>query len=251
MNWSLSLIAGLAASLSLFLSKPEKRILAWITVCLVLIPSGWQAHDTYQREKTESELRKHLTIKISRQTRGFLVLVRDMIYFSSDGWLPKTEDEFFSFTSADLICNHLNLDKIAPVLPERTWRRWIPKKTAEYKESLNKLLTDYSKIMGADLIEKIATAERSSFLGVYTRYLIVLEPIDKKLGVKRPPLFLPGGEKSFEKELKIIQSMYHAVRDLEKNSDFKNNWDFLRMDTSNRWPKKLLGNDRFDFNKTP
>ena len=72
-----------------------------------------------------------------------------MIYFSSDGWLPKTEDEFFSLKSADIICNHLNLDKIAPVLPERTWRRLIPQKAAEYKENLSKLLADYSQIMDA------------------------------------------------------------------------------------------------------
>lgn len=247
MNWSLPLIAGLAASLSLFLSKPEKRILAWITVCLVLLPSGWQAHDTYQREKTDSELKKHLTIKISRQTSSFLVLLRDMIYFSSDGWLPKSEDEFFSLKSADLICNYLNLNNIAPVLPERTWRRWIPQQTSEYKEGLNELLVDFSKIMDADLINRIATAERSPLLGVYTRYLIIQEPIDKKLGVTRPPLFLPGGETNIEKELKMIQRLYQEVRDLEKDSDFKNNWNFLLMLSDNRWPKHLLGKDRFNF----
>ena len=81
--------------------------------------------------------------------------------------------------------------------------------------------------------------------------MIVQKPIDTKLGVNRPPLFLPGGEESFEKELKMMQKLYHEVRKLEQNNNFNNTWDFLLMDSSNRWPEKLIGNDRFDFNRTP
>ena len=90
------LFAGIAASLSLFLSKPEKKILAYITVCIIFLLSGWQAYDTYQVEKAKNEVLEHLTKRLSGKTQNYLTLIRDMIFYSSDGWLPKTEKEFFS-----------------------------------------------------------------------------------------------------------------------------------------------------------
>ena len=104
MEWIFIIITALGACLSLFLSKPERPILAWITGVLILLPTGWQAYEAFQEGKTSRELEKQLTIRLSSDTGRFLDLTRDMIFFSSNGWLPRTEDEFFSL---DIMRNKL------------------------------------------------------------------------------------------------------------------------------------------------
>lgn len=250
MNWLFYLIAGLATALALFLSKPEKRVLAWITVFLIFLPSGWQAYNAYQTQRTNRELQEHLTKKLSGKTNSFLTLIRDMIFYSSDGWMPKTETDFFSSKSVDLICNHLNIDATAPVLPERTWRKWIAKQAKDYKMTLNHVLVESSGALDADLVRKISMVESSPLLSVLPNSAVVLPAIDRKYGWKRPPLLCPGAENLVEKELNKIYQLYREVRKQEEKYDISKDWNFLVMHSDNRWPKKLLGKDRFNSTLT-
>ena len=135
-------------------------------------------------------------------------------------------------------------------MPKRLWREWISQAASDFKKNLNQLRIEFLTVMDADLLNKIAAVENSTLLGVYIRYPFLVET-DKKLGANRPPLLFPGGERTVEKELKIIQDLYLKVRELEKSNGFENKWDFLLMHSDNRWPKKLLGEDRIDLNFKP
>jgi TRAP-type C4-dicarboxylate transport system permease small subunit len=60
MDWLFPIVTALVAVLTLFLSKPEKRVTAWITVVLIVITGGWQAYSTYQQIQTQQEIRSHV-----------------------------------------------------------------------------------------------------------------------------------------------------------------------------------------------
>ena len=156
MDWLLYIVAGVAASLTLFLSKPERKKLAILTAALILLPAIWQAYRVYDAHRAERELSKYMTNRLSSKTNHFLTLLRDMIYYSSDGWLPKSETDFFSQHAAEVICCHLNLDNDAPVLPAQSWRHLFAQNAREYKETIHEVLTGSKELLSADFVRNLS-----------------------------------------------------------------------------------------------
>jgi hypothetical protein len=103
LEWVSPLLAAAAGCLGLFLSRPERRWIAAFTAAVILTTGAWEASRKYTELKTEQAARERVYRTLIGKTHGFLDFVSEMIFRGSDGWLPKTEDEFFSSHSATII----------------------------------------------------------------------------------------------------------------------------------------------------
>jgi hypothetical protein len=244
MEWVIPVITGVAAITTLFLSRPERTIVAWIAVVLIVITAGWQAYTVYQQERTKAEISAHAYKSLAYGTQHFLTVVRDMIFYSTDGWLPSSEEEFFSRKTAEVVCGSLNIDASAPILPERPWRQWIVQSAREYKKTLNEVLQYYAQTLPPELVKNISSVANSTlFFG--TIPLMEMQVTDRKLGVRRAPLLCNGAESVIAEDLIKLRALYKDIRQDSKNSQILSGPDLFDMVQSKRWPRHLMGRDRF------
>jgi hypothetical protein len=242
MEWIFPIVAAIVAVLTLILAQPSNKWLAGLTVFLILGLGGWQAYNAYQNRRTHLEISSEIDRVLYRQTRQYLTVLRDMIFYSSDGWLPSNEDEFFSRKTANLICNSLNINLEAPVLPKRTWRQWIAQISEKYRKELTGLFQNYAQSLNPELLNLIREVSGSNFR-LWSAHIVLASAVDRQLGIMRRPTFCPGIEPLVEGDLGKIRALYIFVRRNETDNQ-KGDWKFLNMRNDNRWPRHLLGSDR-------
>jgi hypothetical protein len=174
---------------------------------------------------------------------------------STDIWISSrlhavfisSEEDFFSKRTAAIICGQLNIDAIAPVLPDRSWRNWIAQSGNEYKKTLNEILHYYAGSLSSELIGKISSVEHILLLSAFPTMLLTGPPVDRQLGIRRAPLMCLGAESAIEKDLGILFSLYKEIRGNESRYGISGDWKFLNMSSDKRWPRHLLGRDRFQM----
>jgi hypothetical protein len=204
---SIPLLAGIATVIALYLSKPEKKIPAFICAAIAIGVSTWNATQQYSSQSATAQVQTHVYDKLSLHTHRFLGGIADMIVYSTDGWLPNDESEFFSRRSVDLICHELNADALARVIPKRLWYVWFAETTQEYKNVLGDLLSNYS----SRLIRAISDVERSTLLIVPIQWGQV-RSIAQKRGWQYPPLLCYGLEDLIEESFVKLSALVGSVR---------------------------------------
>jgi hypothetical protein len=242
MNWAIVLIAVSASILTLFLSKPKKTWLAIVTAILILISGTYNAYDLNQKRKAHQQLEKHIYSQLSTITAQILGIVGDMVFFASDGWLPNSENDFFSLRTATIICNHLDLDSKAPVMPEVTWRNLIYNQAKKNRTELEQIIKDYSNDLDSNLINIISRVSNTNFLKAFPGLcspdskLLYERYAEKKL---ENNLLCYGFEKDVANDLLLFRELYKNVCENDKRYGISWPFKFLK-----RWKKERVGEDR-------
>jgi len=195
-------------------------------------------------KRTTEAIQPHAQKRLSGATRAYLTFIRDLLFFGSDGWIPKNEEEFFSLRAAAVICGQLDISKLAPVLPARSWRNWIAESANQYRKALDEILRDYPGFLDSELVRKITLVDNLTLFTLSTSLLLTPQ-INRELGVRFPPLICKGVETAIEKDLIALFSLYKEIRLNERRYGFTGDWNFLNMASDKRWPRHLLGSDRF------
>ncbi len=132
--------------------RPRHRKLAHASALLMVFLAGWQGYASYQHWKTQRAVEKYAYSRLESATRNVLGLTQQIILQASDGWLPATDGEFFSEHTASLVCRYLNVDKTAPVVPDRTWLVWIYQQTKEAQDEISNVLGSYAPVLDDQLL---------------------------------------------------------------------------------------------------
>jgi len=147
--------------------------------------------------ETAKALQTHVYKRLSTYTSRTLSLVSEMMEDASDGWLPKTEKEFFSRRSVDLICRELNIDRPARISPPQAWASWFSQNVREYRGVLSSLLSAYGPQLDIELIKSLSAIEDSMLLTAVPQW-VDLRRTNETIRKFLPPLLCYGHEGRFE-----------------------------------------------------
>ena len=129
---------------------------------------------------------------------------------ATDKWLPTNDDEFFSARTSNLICNRLNTEARAPVVPHRSWLTWIGERTGKIEKELDLALLEHAWALDADLLLAIVKVKKSYLIWI-PRGMVNVRNWDRRQGYQRPPLLCPGLEHQIEESLSELRSLYNQL----------------------------------------
>ena len=100
LEWIIPLVSAIGACVAFFLSKPERVWFTFVAIFCVVLAGGWEASRVYSDLKAKHELQVSIERRLIGKTDSLLDFLSDMVLYASDGWLPKTEADFFSPTTS-------------------------------------------------------------------------------------------------------------------------------------------------------
>jgi hypothetical protein len=136
-------IGAAAAIIGIISSKPEKRIWASVSIVgivLTLVVGIWQSASLHAQEETTKILRQRAVRQLTVSTGEFLFMLAQITNAASDGWVPVSEETFFSQHTAELFCGHLDLQKESMTLPPEPWWRFVGEATTKFRSTLKEVL---------------------------------------------------------------------------------------------------------------
>ena len=242
MNWIYFVVSGVITIVTLFLSRPKNISLMVITVCLVLGNTFWQSYSSWSEQKTNEEVRRFACRKLTEANSRFFEILSWAIYRSSNGWLAKNEDDFFSERVATQLCNCLNLDKESPFY-RTTWRIGLGEACKQYRETLNEVMRNYGAKLNPDLIKYINAVEQSPFLKRSESMMLLSNYMLQEYQIYCPPILGFGMA-----DVQIIENFKNMGLFNQEVSKFAREMNVIQ---AKEWlkllyPKDWLGIDRFD-----
>jgi hypothetical protein len=188
------------------------------------------------------EVRNSIHKELIQNTDSFLDFLSVMIFRSSGGKLPHTENDFFSSPVALMICRELDISLPAPVLPEQTWRNRIHDIFKNYKTVLRSSLKNSAIHLDSDLIKAIDAVSNCALLGIGEQ-LIISYQVEQRYGLERAPILCWGLEPLVEESLSQIYTLFSILKKYEKEIKFTPTRDWLVFPLPHQ--KKYLGKSRF------
>jgi hypothetical protein len=219
LEWLIPVVAGLAALGALYASQPQNRRLAHVSAFLMVFIAGWQGYSSYKNWETQGTVAKYAHSRLYAATYSLVEMFHRMTVEASDGWLPSIDDELFSAQAAKLVCQNLNLDAQAPVVPERSWLVRIHQQTRDSKEEFDSVLNSYAPLLDDNLL-KSAINLRRSFLLNFPAQWVLRRQIDANKGYERPPLLCFGIETLMQESLQELRSLYQTILDRSASKAF-------------------------------
>lgn len=246
MTWPIPLIAAAIALLTLFLSKPERKKLAWVTALVIVSYGTWQARGDYSDERTKVELQRRVYTKLSGGTNSFLDVLSAMIISSSDGWLPQNEEEFFSPRVARMLCSQLNTKKETDLASHRSFDRWFSESAKRYRQILVSMLAEHSSALDADFVKAISDVERSVLLQIGEQrqdVLVTQQRWQEQHGIESPPLLCWGLDPLVEDSLVSLRQLFMQVEEGAERFQITRDRDWLKF--PDHYERRFLGTHRF------
>lgn len=239
------IISVIVALLTLYLSKPEKKKLAWVTVLLILLMGVLQIYTAINELGIRHEVELYVFEELTRETDRYFDVLSYAIVYGTDGWLPKSAEEVFSRKAAHIISYKLNIETEAPALPKTTWREYIGHKSKSYREVLRNILDSYANQLDKKLIKTIKTVEQAPLLSI-AEQRVQMYQVDEAKDIHRPPLLCWGLESLVEDSLNNFHELYVELLKKEAALGIKRNHEWLRFPREKL--NKLIGKSRFDEN---
>lgn len=244
LEWIIPLISAIGACVAFFLSKPERLWFTYLAIFCVVFAGGWEASRVHSDLKAKHELQASIERRLIRQTDSLLDFISDMVLYASGGWLPKTEEEFFSSTTARLICSEMDISTPASVVPAQPWGGRIYKVFRDYKETIRTTLDQHAIILDSELITVLDEVDRTQLLNSGVSTLRVARA-DSQIGVRRPPLLCWGLEPLVEESLDSLLRLFRILKEREEDAGFSPNRQWLVFPENLK--KKFLGESRFSL----
>ena len=244
MTWAIPLITCLASIITLYSSKPKIKLLAFLSVFFTVILGLFQSYESYKTYKINQSVKRYVYSKLENSSKELIILIRSINFQSTDGWIPYNDEDFFSYKTADNICNHLNLGKKAPIFPQQDWISYITQITQKIKSELSGIIDSYPAYLDIDTIIAIDEMKSSFILNwpIQRKSLILYENSVKKDVM--PPVMCFGFEKNMEKSLQSLRHLYDlSIKKTEKkhfqhdNGEYKNSTGIARFseDELEKW----------------
>ena len=236
LSWIIPLAGGVAAAIGLFLSKPERPRWALATLILLLVTSGWQAAAEYSAARTTRalQLRAHRELVIS--TNRLLGLHARMHGESTDGWLPASEDEFFSSRLVESICLNLDLDAPALVTPSQSWGKHSAWVASGVRRTYREVLATSGPYLDSELVDAVSRIDASFLmllLTMRTEYPSQPFPANLCLGV----------EEQVNEAVPHLRRVYHLLNKRESLNGLSVTDPWL--DFANPTYDSIMGRSRF------
>ena len=216
-SWSIPIISGVGAVIALIASKPERKIAAIIAAFFILLASAWSGILLYSKSETQNTIRQHAYKQLEDTTRNLLGVISHITIEASDGSVPDSENDFFSSNTAALICNYLDLDAKAPILPERSWIKYLSETTIKVEKDYDDIITKYGAQIPSDLLQSIINVKESFFV-TFPRQIENLRHL--KMVVNQPKILCPGLDKNVEDSLSCIESLYKQIWQITGSKEY-------------------------------
>lgn len=242
LEWLIPLIGAVGACVAFFLAKPERTRLAVVAVVIVVTVGAWEASRRFYDLQTKYAAQTAVHRRLIRQTNSFLNFISEMIFRASDGWLPKTEEQFFSQRSAELICRELNISRPAPVMPPQLWRDRINIVFRDYQQGMQSIFDQYALVLDAELVQSLDKVATSHLFRIGMSATLTHRS-DLEMKINRPPLLCWGLEPLVTESLANLYTLYRFLQSQEKDSGFSPNRQWLVFPLQRQ--KHLLGESRF------
>lgn len=238
----ISVIVGL---FTLYLSKPERKKLALVTGSLIFVMGGLQIYIVINELRARHEVELYVFEELTRETDRYLDVLSYAIVYGTDGWLPKSAEDFFSQKAANIISYELNIETEAPAFPKMTWREYIGSKSKSYREVLRNILDSYSSQLDKKMIKTVKSVQQSHLLSI-AEYRMKIPEFDIANNINRPPLLCWGLESSVEDSLNDFHELYLELLKKEAALEINRNHEWLRFPREKL--DKFIGKSRFDKN---
>jgi hypothetical protein len=173
-------------------------------------------------QKTTEAIQAYVYNSLSAHNHSYLSMLGRMMGEATDGWLPQTQEEFFSRRAVNLICHNLNIDGEAPVIPKRPWYQFLQQQTKDYEDALAKLFGNHGAQMPPSLIRSISTVLISTLLwwpgSVITSKQAdrAMQEFNKAYKINRPPVLCLGLEQEIEKSFAALVGLLEQTTIGEK-----------------------------------
>ena len=239
------IISLIVALFTLYLSKPEKKKLALITGLFIFLMGILQIYIVINESRTRHEVELYVFEELIGETDKYLDVLSYAIVYGSDGWLPKSAEEFFSRKAANIISYELNIETAAPIIPEMTWREYIGNKSKNYREVIENILNNYSSQLDQKLIKTVKTVKQSPLLPIAEQRIKIYK-WDMAKNINRPPLLCWGLESLVEDSLNNFYELHLELLKKQAALGINKNHEWLRFPREKL--DKFIGTSRFDKN---
>ena len=141
----------------------------------------------YEQWKTQRAVEKYAYSRLESATRNILGLTQQIIFQATDGWLPQPMTSSSRQQTASLVCRYLNVDKRAPVVPDRSWLVWIHQQTKEVQDEFSSVLSSYAPFLDDQLLRAAVDFKQSFMLTFPAKMITVLRDVAPQKGLQYPP----------------------------------------------------------------
>ena len=176
--------------------------------------TAWQCYATYQGWMKERAVQKYDYLRIEETTIDMLRMISAIIQYSTDGWLPTNNDEFFSERTATLISRNLNIQMQAPVFPGKTWMAWMLYESDRTKKELDDYVNMSRTSLDAEVFQAIVNFNGSFLLFIPRHEVSLRNHISVPSGekVQFPPVLCPNDcSPSMLKSLHLLRNLYEVI----------------------------------------
>jgi hypothetical protein len=231
MGWTgLGLVwfAAAAGALGLFLSKPERKGRAWTAAICILLAAVVQTRDWYSGHRDERAMRRVAVDMLRRAVNSELELLSEIIIRGSDGWLPHSDDEFFSPRSATIICRQFDASREYSQRGPTSWRAHAADVNARFRHDVEDVLAHYGRWLDADTVTAAADATHAPLVGLLENAL-ALERTTREFGRDYPPVFAVGAEDAAAGDLQVLRRLNECIVSQCRDVDLDPNQEYLRL----------------------
>ncbi len=245
MTWIIiPLLSAILALFSLMLSDKERKWPFKFSIFLILLLNIAIVINNHS-EFTKKELVREIVLeKLNKNTTRFIDLISDALFCATDGWWPSNQDEFFSFKTANIISNELNIKNKARFrVDDLRWYQAFNKEANNIDSIYNHLLSSFGNYLESDLIILLIKFKDSRLI-MLSKTITKITQIDEKYSFARVPLLAWQQEKVIEKDLIILNKLYKYLRNELHSREIYLHEDWLKPIVDEG--KKYFGMDRFD-----
>lgn len=212
MSWAIQAFFVIAAIATLFASRPKRKSLAIIATIFLILSATSTSYTEHVRSRAEEAARLQTYLDLDVTVGKAIGLLNQMVIAGSDGWIPSSHEELFSIRVAYLICDHLNIESNAPVVPHRPWLSWIDQRTKEVHEELTAVIRQQTVLLDPEVLDAIASLRDSFFLAFPGQWRNA-RSWDAKQGYQRPPLLCYGLAPLVHESLESLKVASDIVRE--------------------------------------
>jgi hypothetical protein len=210
LGWLPPLIAGTAAILGLFLSKPKRRRIAAVVAALIALTSIYQAAENYLTERRERLVQSRIADRLARATWNFLEMFAAVAIRGSDGFIPDNDDKFFSQRMAEILCRETNVRSSPPGFPKDMLEP-LATSTKQFHEEVTSLLDAHPADMTLELLTALKQVEACQIFNMLELGPKLRER-DEELGTASAPLLCWGLEPLMGDCLAALKKLAPLVR---------------------------------------
>ncbi len=239
--WLITAVTGLAAILALYLSNPERPLIAILASVLIAGSTAWQTWRDYKNEQTQIHIERHVIDQLSKRVNAFLSVLSDAAVRGADEFIPDTDEKFFSLDMSNLICREINVWESKPVAPGFLAES-IAHEARKFGVEIGLMVDAHADHMPIAILEAVTRVKSGSGIGTL-QTAAMSHPVDKKYGITRAPLLCWGFEPLVADLLSDVHKLVQSLREARRKYGIEMTEEWLNY--PDNYLRKFRGLNRF------